>query len=191
MSVESQLQKASAQAKAKTPFIEAFFKGTYYKGSAAGTEPVPFEVKAKIPVSWVQDPNLNPPFVFKKFFAQRLLDQTPSNIRFVELVRTGELPSHLPLNQELDWTADYEKLVQIAQNIGKRPFISVNLEDGTQKQGSVEVDVNLWASPSELREAIRRCVADAEAFSKEQKSRAESSVIAQRNMEAELADLGY
>lgn len=201
LSVEERLKKEgkviAAPAGQLAPHIEATFAGSYYKGTAGGFEAELFSVDAKIPLSWVEREDLTPAAIFIKYIAPRVMKGQYAGytgIRFVEVIKTSELPE-LPLDQKLDWTAEHKDLVKIASSVGKAVY-KVQLEDEKTKKVitksvTVSVKTELYPDPISLRNAIRRCIAEPEAFDKEQENRASSEVITRKSMEEELIELGY
>jgi len=181
------------------PHIEATFEGGYFKGVPGAMEVVPFSCTVKIPNSWLSKDEHYPANVFKNQFADRVMKNKPeypgfSGVRTCLLTRTTELPSGLTQEQELNWTADYSRMAELAKRVGKMRFVPLDPKEGTPLPAeSVEIKPEFYPDLASLRNAIKRCVAEPQAFKAEQ-DKLSSGYERKRDelsMQDELKALGY
>lgn len=174
-SAKAQLPLANESAANLPPHLVANFKGTYWKGGGKGTEAVHFEQEVKVPLSFLLHNNLTPIGIFKNKLANRVLHNLPgyNGVRTCRLVSCSELPEDLSLNQQLNWTARHAGLAAIA------------------KTHTPIVEPSLWPDPNDLREAVRRCKQEPDVFIKEQEARKHGDFATHRQLEDDLAALGY
>lgn len=182
-----------AHAKPEPPHIKATFAGQFYKatGGGKGKEYHPYQKTVRIPLSAVTYEKLTPIAYFHKYNKAKLLQQLGGlDLRLCELVEVeGTLPK-LPFEHQLLWTPDYNALREIAESIGPKKYISVDLATNERSSHVTELDPNLYPSPVLLRQAIRTILEEPEAFDREQKRLQEADKAAPKTMEAEIAALG-
>lgn len=153
-------------------FVTATFQGMYFKGVGQSKEAVPFTKDVKVPYSCLRSLSMHPAWVFLQV-APDLLGREPGygGVRNVELSMTTPLPRDMDRDAMLNWTASYEDLIlfikRYATNVKYTP---TNFKDDGKVLPAKVVSVipELFTTPASLRGAIRRCLADAEAFAKEQ-----------------------
>lgn len=170
--------------------VMATFKGTYYKGAGSHSELIPFTAEVAIPQQWVEDDGHHPVSLFVNYFAESLFKDTTgySKIHHVRLASTGPLPE-MDATHELRWTADYKKLVKIAERT-KVGFIPLDPKEGTPlKQKHAVVRPELYPDTHSLRTAILRCIQEPQAFEQEQIKRAASKVVEHKKMADQLDQL--
>lgn len=158
--------------KPTVPHIEATFEGDYYKGVVGAMEVHPFTETVKIPNSWLMRDDMHPAAVFKHKFAKKIMKKHPgyNDVRTVHLKETTDLPDGMTVEQELSWTADFNKLVALAkQHASKVRFIPLDPKEGTPLPGQVVgVKPEFYSDAPALRNAIRRCISEPQAFQREQ-----------------------
>jgi hypothetical protein len=174
--------------------IEATFAGTYYHGTLGGFETEAFEETVVVPIEYVEDPEVNPIGLFRRELAAVVIGGVRSgrDLRECRLVSTSKLPDHLEFDERLKWTTDYDELCALAKQIGRKGavhYIKEDLETGDQTKHSVSVDVTLYPEPHQLRNAIRRCVDEPQAFDREQSRRAQSGVVDKQKRKRNLQQL--
>lgn len=154
------------------PHVVATFTGEFFKGVVGAMEVVPFTESVMIPHTWLLKEELNPVFVFRHKFAKKLMRKYPgySDVRTVYLKDTTELPDGMTVESELNWTADFTKLVTLAQRYAKKiSFIPLDPKEGTPlPREDVGVRPEYYADENALRNAIKRCMAEPQAFKAEQ-----------------------
>lgn len=193
ISVEEQLKKAASKevaSKSDGPaFIEATFKGEWYKGVGSHTELIPFTQTVKIPEHWLAEDKNSPASVFVFYFAKRMLSDNSgySGVRDCYLAETSELPHNLSVEQRLVWTADYDSLAAIAKKT-VNTYQPMDAEARLLPKVKVTIDSDLYPDSNSLRAAIIRLITEPQAFEAEQSRRKSmSNVVEKRSMEADLA----
>ena len=183
-SVEEQLAKQAKSAKAPVAVaepefpahIQARFKGTIYIGTGQGNETEPFDITVRVPLTWLEMEGYVPNVLFATHYAKKVFKDKKrfGGVQDVQLMEViGELPS-LPLDSQLNWTADWNELKALSDKHTKKA-----------------VKPELYPKPSDLRGAIRAYLRAPEAFKKQQQKREASPKMKQRAMNDELAQLGY
>lgn len=181
----------ASPAEQQVEHIEATFIGKYYGGPNGKDEKTPYKVSVKVPMRWLNEPDLHPQYLFRRFYADRVLTQLPgyNGLHSVELHSTSLLPEYLPIKQVLNWECDYGKLMQIANRQG---VTHVVLDPETpEERTEVRLETALYANAGELRAAIRLMLTDPIAL---HYSQARMRVLGKgqhQNLEAELTALGY
>lgn len=188
--IEEQLSK---QAPAVPQFCEVTYKGIAYTRAAdnSGNEKYEFTATIPWPHSAIENTNFNPIALFK-LYKWRLVPgaNSASAIRNLWLVDVkGELPKGLPLEHELLWTTDRDRMLEIAKNLGKRPYIHTDLKADKQTQQWVELQPELYPDADSLRKALLRLLRAPEAFVKEQERLSTRFENQPRSMEAEILAL--
>lgn len=174
------------------PHILATFKGTFYKSvGGKGKEYVPWEKTVKVPLSAVSYKNHTPIGFFRRYKEAKLMTELGgAGIRTIELTKVdGSLPPNLSFQQELQWTADFDKLREIAERVGEKEYIHVDLMTDEKEKKYVTINVNMYPDPTKLRDAIKMILEEPEAFAREQKKLEDRDAAAPKNMEAEIASL--
>lgn len=202
LSVEEQLEKAAktkaAQQKigGEPEHIKATFKGTYYQSLGQDTKVQNFEKEIKVPITWLMDENFSPVGLFVTFYAKRLFKEDPNyqSVAVAQLAKCSKLPDKFftsaSFAHRMHWTADYADLLSIAQNL--RTQYQVQNDDGLLGPVNyVTIRPELYVGADELRTAIIRCQEEPRAFEREQMKHAASKTLSLKNMEADLAALGY
>lgn len=160
-------------ARPTVPHITATFEGGYYKGVVGAMEVHPFKETILVPDTWLLRDDMHPAAVFKIKFARKLLAKKYpgyNDVRTVHLVDTSELPSGMSVEQELNWTADFAKLIQFAKKYASQiSFIPLDPKEGTPlPRQTVGVRPEFYSDVNGLRNAIKRCMAEPQAFAAEQ-----------------------
>jgi hypothetical protein len=184
-----ELLKAPEPAGQLPPHIECVFTGAFYKSvSKDVNEPQHFEITVKVPTSVISR-DVTPPYVFKRFYAGKVLGQQPgySGVRSVFLKSTvGEIPYNLPLRKQLNWMTDTVRLRTIAESQrGSRPVY--NEEGEVVGSEEVKIDIALYSNPADLAAAIKRLLDEPDAFAKEQEEIRKLANSSSNDIESEIA----
>jgi hypothetical protein len=183
------------------PHIIAKYVGTYYHavGSKESTQK-PFVYHERVPMEWVLDPKQTPISIFVQHFSKRSLrrDTGTHRTQNICLADTEGLDvSTLAVNNHtLNWVTRYEDLAKIAKAVDRTyiPYSPDANEAGyTVPEPSKAVfRLELWPDVDELRNAIKLCLKDPEAFMKSQQVRADKGHVTQMIQANEtLQKLGY
>lgn len=168
----NQSAMAEENAKQEQEYVTATFQGLYFKGVASGKEAVPFKVNIKVPFECIRNPAYHPAWVMQKL-ASKLFgkDTAYGGLRNFELTVTSKLPTDLNPLEHLNWTAGYYDLVALIKRYATdRVYHPLDPSEGTPLPSQkVSVVHELFSTPASLRNAIKRCINDPEAFDKEQK----------------------
>jgi len=159
----------------QVPFFHATFAGMVFVSGSRGNEQKPFQEEVRVPQAWAVNPELHPVGVFIKHYAPRLFKQVPGydGVAMCELIDSEGLPSAMAQDRYLEWCGSYSDLAQFVTTRG------------------LEIRLELFPSSALLRQAIKRAIKEPEAFKREQDEKSRSGVLEARQMNAELAALGY
>lgn len=174
------------------PHIKATFAGTYYKsvGGNAGKEFVPFEHTVKFPLSAVQAETYTPVALYRKYKEKTYMKKLGgAGVRQIYLVKVeGDLP-RMSLEHELNWTASYQELLDLALKAGEKHYTKINRQTEARERASVFIRPELFPSPDELRFGLKLLMDDPEAFDMHQERLAKADGKIPKNMEADIAAL--
>lgn len=153
-------------------YATATFQGMYFKGVGQQKEAVSFTKQVKVPHSCLRALGMHPAWVFLQV-APDLLGREPGygGVRNVDLVMTTPLPRDMDRDAMLNWTAAYDDLMLFIKRYTTNVrYTPTNFKDDGKVLPAKVVSVvpELFTTPTALRGAIRRCLADPEAFAKEQ-----------------------
>jgi hypothetical protein len=177
-------------------YTTATFQGLYYKGVANGKEAVSFKIDIKVPFACLRDQGYHPAWVMQKMGKSLLgKDAAFGGLRNFELTQTTKLPNDLNPIEHLNWTANYHDLCNLVKRYAtERQYYPLDPSEGTPLPARrVSVMQELFSTPASLRNAIKRCMADPEAFDKEQgklvKKWTDADTKKMRNLDNELMRL--
>ena len=184
------------------PHILATYRGTYYhptSGGGGAQKAEQFEfADLRIPLDLVMDPAHTPYSIFAQHYAPRVLMQKHGHqkTQYIKLVEAKGVPIIEDQDHVLSWMTDYNDLVKVAAMTKPeyKPYDPNEQELGNipKPKQRAEIRVALYPNPDSLRQAIRSCRLDPEAFMKTQAAKSNNTALSsQKRIDQQMAALGY